>query len=270
MDLLFLLTIDCDLRVGNIPQRGHSLFTLLEVFDREGLSGHITWFLNENDFQITTNHPDFLEEVLRRGDTVGVHDHYEPLQGQYTFARVREYSAKSKERVEKFLKSQDQRDAEVIAHRNGCLVQNQTIYEALCDLGYKMASEIYPGKKGEDLNKLPAFDNSDIPIELQSYRHDPSNFSDCLSRKGALLHIPVLHLMIDFDFSRLDMSIDKCRARRIDTCIACWDFHPYEIQSQKGEVDKAKTELLRDILRKLKSDYSPHFVGFEEYYRMRG
>ncbi len=88
MEKLFLVTVDCDLRCDDMALRQESLDVLLEVFTETRVSGHTTWFLNENDFALTENHESFLIEVLRRGDTLGLHDHFEPFKGLYETAPI--------------------------------------------------------------------------------------------------------------------------------------------------------------------------------------
>ena len=72
MRALFLVTVDCDIRTEHRPTRDEAMHVLADVFARHGVGGHATWYLNENDFQVTLNHEAFLEQALRRGDTTAV------------------------------------------------------------------------------------------------------------------------------------------------------------------------------------------------------
>ncbi len=99
MNPLFLVTVDCDMRCDSVRLRQQSLDVLLEVFGEFGVDGHATWYLNENDFDLTTNHESFLSEALRRADTLGVHDHFESFGGRYERGRIRHFGRRSKQRV---------------------------------------------------------------------------------------------------------------------------------------------------------------------------
>ena len=79
MKLYFLISVDCDLRISSVVIRDRSLTSLLDLFEKQNIAGHITWFINENDFALTHNHADFLNEIVSRGDTIGLHDHIDYL-----------------------------------------------------------------------------------------------------------------------------------------------------------------------------------------------
>ncbi|HOL66345.1 MAG TPA: hypothetical protein PKX93_02680, partial [bacterium] len=159
---LFLITVDCDLRVDATGLRQETLEQLLAVFDGSGVSGHVTWFLNENDFQLTRYHKSFLDEAIRRGDTLGLHDHLDKMKRPLNKETVKQYCQASKRRVEDFLKKRKV-GRKILFHRNGCFLQEATVYAALRELGYTVCSDIYPGMAGLDHHGNIAYDNRLIP-----------------------------------------------------------------------------------------------------------
>ena len=139
-----VITVDADLRSDTVATRRETLDVLLGVFEDTGVAGHATWYLNENDFHITAEHPGFLREALRRGDTLGIHDHIDFMDGAFGVDAVEEYCSRSKTAVEGWLREHG-RPRSVIHHRNGCLVQRPSIYEALRNLEYRVVSDVWPG-----------------------------------------------------------------------------------------------------------------------------
>ena len=87
----------------SLSRRSKSMWIMIEAFAETGVSGHATWLLNENDFAITQNREPFLHEAIRRGDTLGVHDHLEPFEGVYEVGPIREFCGRSKYAVEDWL-----------------------------------------------------------------------------------------------------------------------------------------------------------------------
>ena len=122
MNKLFLVTIDCDLRCSQVSARQKSLDMLLQVFTETGVAGHNTWFINENDFSITENHESFLKEILSRGDSIGVHDHFESFRGVYDLEPIRDFCSRSKKKVEEWLdRSGYRKDIKLNNHINSQL-----------------------------------------------------------------------------------------------------------------------------------------------------
>ena len=200
MQDLLLITVDCDLRCDDVDLRQESLDILLQVFAEVGAAGHITWFLNENDFEITKNHESFLREALRRGDTLGLHDHIDWLDGRWEFEPILEYCRNSKETVETWLAQNGYSD-KVVYHRAGCLFQHPVEYVALKELGYTVISDVWPGNTRPNHTGHLAFDNRKLPVGIMPYRHDEGNFLDYTSRQGYFLHVPIMHMgLADLDF----------------------------------------------------------------------
>ncbi len=246
-----LVTVDCDLRAGDISLRQASLERLLEVFAAHGVAGHATWFLNENDFALTENHPTFLREVVRRGDTVGVHDHYEPFQGLYAAEPIQAFCARSKASVERWLAAEGYPDP-VIYHRNGCLVQHPEVYGALHNLGYAVVSEVYPGHALPDRSGYPAFDNRALPCGILPYYHDASNYDAFESTRGCFLHFPIMHMgLADLDWGTVAQWKEAFARRAVGDRMYVWLFHPYEIMNRErtGLADEAVQRLVASLGR---------------------
>lgn len=269
MQKLFLVTVDCDLRSHEISARQKSLDTLLEVFADAGVAGHTTWFLNENDFSITENHESFLKEILKRGDTIGVHDHFESFRGVYETAPVRDFCSQSKNRVEEWL-NRNGYSKNITIHRNGCLVQNETVYTVLKDLGYTTLSDILAGKSFPDRYGYPAFDNRSIPAGINPYRHNEANYKDYTSREGYFLHIPLFQMGIQFfDFVLMNRWIEAFSQKSVGTGVFSWIFHPYEIMNLEVCDDRTAVSpnfvtMLRSHLERLISEYDVTFVSIDE------
>lgn len=263
MRVLFLITVDCDLRCEDIGLRQESLEVLLDIFGEAGLAGHITWFANENDFRLTKDHQAFLHELLRRGDDLGVHDHFEPFKGVYERETIREFCRRSKETVERWLE-ENGRPMDMWLHRNGCLVQHSEVYSALKDLGYTVVSEVWPGNKRVTRDGYPAFDNRSVPIGTMPYRHDEENFLDWRSRKGHFVQVPVMHMgMKNLDYPLMDRWVQAFGEKSIDPGVMVWLFHPYEIL-ERDRISSEAVGILRSHLGRLKDEHGVTFAGMKE------
>jgi len=265
MRTLFLITVDCDLRCEDIGLRQKSLEALLQAFEETGVTGHITWFANENDFQLTRNHGSFLQEVLRREDSLGIHDHFESFKGVYEREAIRKFCRRSKEAMERWLE-ENGRPMRIRLHRNGCLVQHPEVYIALKDLGYTVVSEVWPGRKGKDRDGYPAFDNRSVPIGILPYRHDEMNFSDWNSQKGHFIQVPVTHMFLKkLDYSLMERWIQAFKEKSIDPGILLWLFHPYEILDESRQrISREAVELLKSHIERCRAKYRVEFATVEE------
>ena len=271
MRVLFLITVDCDLRCDDVDLRQESLEVLLDVFGEAELAGHITWFLNENDFYLTRNHEPFLMEVVRRGDGLGVHDHFERFRCVYQRETIRRFCLRSKETVERWLR-ENGHPMEVRLHRNGCLVQHPTIYAALKDLGYRVVSEVYPGKKGVDREDRPAYDNRSVPLGVMPYRHDEGNFMDWGSREGHFVQVPVMHMFLkNLDFKWMERWIGAFEQRHMEAGILLWLFHPYEVLGEdRRRISPEAVDVLRSHVERCRSEFGVKFANLEEALSLTG
>ncbi len=297
MKNLLLVTVDCDLRCNNIDLRQKSLDKLLEVFAEVKATGHITWFLNENDFVLTKKHQSFLIEAIQRGDTLGLHDHFELFKGQYEQLSILEFCRRSKGTLQEWLAKNGHND-EIIFHRNGALTQHPVIYAVLKELGYKVVSDVYPGHNGADLVKHPNpvesavlkeleykvvsdvypghsgadlvkhpfFNNRSMPPGIMPYRHDEENFQDYRCSKGNFLQIPIMHMgMADLDFIQMDHWLKLFANQSVESGVLLWLFHPYEILDDvRTKISIERLQILRSHLNKCRTEFKLNFTNMEE------
>lgn len=260
-----LITIDCDLRTDDVALRQASLDKLLQIFDEAGLAGHITWFLNENDFLITKNHGTFLEEALRRGDTLGVHDHFDSFEGILELGALRQFCGRSKRTVEEWLAAHGG-PKKVIYHRNGSLAQHPNIYLVLKELRYTVLSDVWPGNSLRDFNGCVVFDNRSLPPGIQPYRHDVENIQGYRSERGHFLQFPVTHVQVrDLNykvFERWQRAFSQASAEH---GIFLWAFHPYEILTREhGTLSRHFQNLVRAQIDCFANEYQMSFISMAE------
>ncbi len=275
MRTLFLVTVDCDLRADDPDARADGLRAVLEVLGEEGLAGRVTWFLNENDFRFTENHEDFLAEAAGRGDTIGIHDHFEPFTSQagdvalgYETRSVSAYCRASRDRVVGWLEREGY-PAQVRAHRNGYLAQAAEIYEALAELGYTLLSDIWPRHRSGDRGGA-WLDNSEIPVGIGPYRHDAHNFTEYTSREGRFVQAPIAAMFLGtFRYELLDRWLAASEQQGVDPAVFTWCLHPYEVLNDaRDAVSPGLVEVLRDHLRHIGANYDVEFVGLTQLEEM--
>ncbi len=259
MRKIFMITIDCDLRTDDVALRQAALEELLNSFARGGAAGHITWFVNENDFHLTINHPSFLREAIERGDTLGAHDHLEPLEGQYETEPLLERCGQTKQTIEEWLDEQGY-DLELTAHRTGCAVQRTVIYAVLQNLGYTVVSDIVPGRLHHDIRGNFAFDNTGIPIGINPYYHHLDDFTKYQSQQGFLLQFPMMNMVFcpylsswePFNWETVHAWEEAFSRKGEEVGVFVWTWHPYEILNEaRTEIDAQQVALLAQILSQL-------------------
>lgn len=264
---LFLMTVDCDhFRNSTQTLRRKTLETLLDTFSDTGLTGHVTWFINEMyyDYSLTKFHAPVVKEFARRGDTLGIHDHIDLLDGQWEYDLIHDYAKRSKESLAAWMDANGVRRP-IRCHRFGCLFQRQVAYEAIRDLGYEVVSDVWPGHDGVNHTQHFAFDNRDMPLGIRPYRHDAHNWQEHTSRKGCFLHIPVMHMYLgDFDMGIVKTWIERAGVGP-GPVVMTWLIHPYEVlNDEKTDVSPAKTDKLQRHLVEVGEQYQVRFVNMEE------
>lgn len=276
MRKLFLVTVDCDLRVDDVAVRQAGLDALLGVFADAGVAGHVTWFINESDFRPTELHEGFLHEIVARGDTLGVHDHLEPFRAksadvslEYDARSVLAYCGAARDRLAAWLDAHGY-DTPIVAHRNGCLAQAPQIYEALAELGYTVLSDVWPRHRGNDRRGRAAHDNTGIPLGIGPYRHDVENFQDYASRAGRFLQVPVAEMFLGpFRFETLQRWLDASEQQGVDPAVFTWCLHPYEvINDARDAPSPGMLGVLRDHLDRCRSEYAMEFASMGELARL--
>jgi hypothetical protein len=247
--------------------RQEMLRVLLALLEEKGAAGHTTWFLNENDFALTEKHEAFLHEALRRGDSLGIHDHIDFLAGRWEYDLIHECCRYSRDTVAAWLAAQGSSYV-LTHHRAGCLFQNATQYAVLRDLGYTVLSDVYPGDRSVNQTGYPSYDNRNIPPGILPYRHDPENFLDYESRTGCFLQVPVAHMYIynrDFVGETILRWEEAFRQRGVAGGPIVWCFHPYELLDRwSSRVSRELVRLLALQLDELVRDYGVEFVSLDE------
>ncbi len=268
METLFLPTVDCDhARESSIELRQQTFDALLEVFADVGAAGHTTWFLNETyyDFGTTTNHPAVVTEAVRRGDTIGVHDHIDNLDGQWELEPVLEMCTASLASVRAWLSAAGHPD-DVRAHRFGCLFQRPAAYEAIARLGYTVLSDIYPGDRSPNHTGHPSYDNVSLPIGISPYRHGADNFLDHQSTSGQFLELPVTQMYFEkLTYEKAEECIRAADERGESLAVLVLCFHPYELlDDPRTAVSPERVERLRALFKGLAARIGVRFANADE------
>ena len=268
MQTLFLPTVDCDhARESSVELRQQTFDALLEVFADVGAAGHTTWFLNETyyDFGTATNHPEVVSEALRRGDTIGVHDHIDNLDGRWELEPILEMCTDSLSSIQAWLRAVGH-PGEVRAHRFGCLFQHPTAYEAIARLGYTIVSDIYPGDRSPNHTGHPSYDNVDIPLGIPPYQHDADNFLDYRSTTGQFLQLPVTQMYFEkLTYEKAEECVRTADERREPLAVLVLCFHPYELLTDdRTAVSRERVERLRTLFSGLASRLGVRFASADE------
>lgn len=258
--VFFLVTVDGDLRVGTPAQQEAGIRALREVHRQQGLLGRTTWMINELDFHWTELHAGLLLELVDSGECIGIHDHLDTHYGE-AYASGLELMRSSKATLEAFLRNRG-RDVSVDAHRNGCAFQSEAWYRAQMELGYRIASDVWPGmawsgrmvcdgrppspwrQLGADEPAAIAMDNQAVPLTALPWRHDPANWLDCDSRGGHFLQVPITSMPL-IDRRRFEAAADNGRPQ----AFLLVDTHPYDMQDPStGDVSAERVEGYRQSL----------------------
>ena len=268
METLFLPTVDCDhARESSVELRQQTFDALLEVFADVGAAGHTTWFLNETyyDFGTTANHPGAVNEAARRGDTIGVHDHIDNLDGRWELEPILEMCTASLASVRTWLTAHGHPD-HIRAHRFGCLFQHPAAYEAIARLGYTILSDIYPGDRSPNHTGHPSYDNMDIPLGISPYRHDADNFLDYRSAAGQFLQLPVTQMYFEkLTYEKAEQCIRAADERREPLAVLVLCFHPYELlNDERTAVSPERVEGLRGLFKGLTARFGVLFASADE------
>lgn len=277
----YLFTVDGDLRIGDVEQQRAAIESLLRLLYEEGLAGEATWFINENDFAWTENHPSSLTEIVERGDAVGLHDHFDTHCIE-TYEDALPFAQRALQRLRRFLGDMDA-GVEVLAHRSGCLHQRLPFYQVVRHLGYRIVSDVWPGMvwRGrmvphrhrpfrwvEESEGAPLTENREVPLNGGWWRHDEGNWSDYRSEEGAFIQIPVVSFLLWNHYEQYE-RLKAAYMAAPEEVVLCSDIHPYDIQSDlTGAVDENALGLLRDTLRQIKADFSPQFMNVVRFAQM--
>ncbi|MFC1454108.1 hypothetical protein ACFLQL_02905 [Verrucomicrobiota bacterium] len=267
--VFFLMTIDCDLRTSSVVTRNASLMALVNAFRRSEIAGHVTWFLNENDFAITREHAEFIKAIAEAGDTIGSHDHIDYLNGKWEYEPIYVFCRKTRDHIRSFL-GKDR----VMAHRFGCLFQHPVAYKVLADLNYVICSDVAPETMHHNHTGELALDNRNVPVGILPYRHDEHNLNEYQRNSGQFAQFPIMKACLnkgwgpEIDQGLIDQWISASEKMGQDRCVLTFGFHPYEIVVPgKLDIDAVIVAKLEQFIALMKNKYHARFVSMEEYYQ---
>ena len=270
MQILFLITVDCDLRISSVVTRNESLMSLVKTFDKHGVSGHVTWFLNENDFAITHSHPEFLKEVIERGDTIAIHDHIDFLGSRWEYDAIYDFCSKSLTSVKNWLK-ENGCSKQISSHRFGCGFQRPAAYKAVVNLGYTISSDVCPETIWHNHTGEQSLDNTSVPIGILPYRHGPESINDYKTNSGPIFQIPYIEATLTrssqprFNRKLINSWIAGAESLGQERCVITFAFHPYEVVNiSKLRIDPKDIAWLGEVISIMRDDYSAHLVNIEE------
>ena len=245
-------------------ERGHEQYEaaveeLLAVFDRYGLRGKVTWFLNEADVQWTGRFPRLVREMAERGDEIALHTHFGGLFSGVVPSTVDDahrMCAAPKQRLDRFV------GTPCTAHRAGCFYQSALTYRAVRQAGLRIVSDVNPTRRTTDAEGR-LLDNADIPFDAAPWRHDEHNWTDHRSTDGWFLHVPVHSEGLE----GLGRLADRLGSHAPP--VVCWDIHPHEIQNLDGTLSVTRIRTLTHGLRKFGQTCAGEPMTFRDYARRR-
>ena len=277
----FFITMDCDTRIGNNVVQKEGILTLFDLYNELNLRERVTWFINNNDFNFTTVKKDILLEISHRGDSVGIHDHFESANiSDYKSAKI--FANRSLKKIIDFYDSNGIKE-QIISHRNGCLSQFSYVYKVLIELGYKVVSDVWPGKEwcskmiavDRKKNKWQVdhtmsdfsihIDNSHIPLNGTYWIHNENNAVEYTSREGSLIQLPI----VGCGGPCLDRKaiLETIKNNINNEVFLAWDIHPYDIQDEISQkTEKIKVNLYKKDIEWLINEYNPIFININDFY----
>ncbi len=271
----FLVTVDGDLRMGDVIQQRASVEAMRSIHADLGIIGKTTWFINEIDFMWSEQYGDLLLSLADSGETIGMHDHLDTnFAVSYTeiFALMRQ----SRQQVAEFFANAG-REVHLLAHRNGCFQQSKAAYRAAQELGYRWCSDVWPQtalyarmvcdkempspwrRLDKDEGGILT-DNSMVPLNGTPWRHDTHNWLDFTSTRGHFLQVPVTCAPF-IEWNRMRVAIDGAGER----AFLVLDTHPYDIQNfETGAIDPRKVSDLASDLRRVSEELDAQFIRMDQ------
>jgi hypothetical protein len=278
--VFFLVTVDGDLRVGTAAQQKAGIRAIRGEHLRQGLLGRTSWMVNELDFSWTEQHPAQLLELIDSGECIGIHDHLDTHHAE-DYASGLQMMRESKMKLEAFLHRHDRRIA-VDSHRNGCAFQSEAWYRAQLELGYRIVSDVWPGKVWSgrmvcdgrppspwrqldaDDPQAITMDNRVVPLNVVPWWHDPENWLDCESQSGPLLQVPITSMPL-VDRLRFEAAADNGRPH----AFLLVDTHPYDMQDPAtGDVSEERVEAYGKSLEWVRENFRAEPIRLDEVKRM--
>ena len=273
--IYFLVTVDGDLRVGDVAQQRAGVEAMRGIHAELGIAGRTTWFINEIDFKWTERHGDLLLDLADSGEALGLHDHLDTHRVE-CYEDILALMARSRQQVAEFFVHAG-REVPLLAHRNGCFQQSEAAYRAAQDLGYEWCSDVWPQTAlyarmvcdGEGLNPWRRLgkeeggiltDNMSVPLNGTPWRHDAHNWLDYTSRQGHFLQVPVTCAPF-IEWGRMQAAIDGAGEK----AFLVLDTHPYDLQdSSTGAVDLEKVADFTSDIRRVRDELEARFIRMDQ------
>jgi hypothetical protein len=272
----FLLTVDGDLRVGTLEQQEAGIRAIRQVHSDMGILGRTTWMINEVDFDWTGQHGRSLLEIVDSGECLGVHDHQDTHYAE-TYSEAVALMGRSRRRLAAFLEATG-RSVALPAHRNGCAIQSEPLYQAAIDLGYTIVSDVWPGVRwfarmvrdgpppncwrqmGDSDPDAILMDNRLIPLNGAAWRHAAGNWLDFKCREGPLLQVPITSMPL-VDRGRMEGAF----ADSGSTAFLVLDTHPYDMQDPAtGEISPDRVSDYRRSLEWVRDRFQATFIRLDQ------
>jgi hypothetical protein len=272
----FLVTVDGDLRIGTPEQQEVGIRAIRQVHADLGILGRTTWMINEIDFDWTGQHGRALLEIVDSGECLGIHDHQDTHYAE-TYTKALELMGRSWRRLAAFLEATG-RSVPLSAHRNGCAIQSEPLYQAAIDLGYVIVSDVWPGvrwyarmvrdgsgpnpwrRMGEYDPDAILMDNRLVPLAAIPWRHGPSNWLDFENQEGPLLQVPIT-CAPRVDETRMTEAV----ANSGSTAFLVLDTHPYDMQDPAtGEVSPERVSEYRLSLEWVRDRFQAAFIRLDQ------
>lgn len=272
------ITIDGDLRVGGVQQQRTAIRQIRQAHAALGLTGRVTWFINEHDFKWTTYHPDLLLELVESGEGIGLHDHVDSWYLENApAAELCSFFEESRQKLASFYLRHGWEPA-LQMHRNGCCVQGANLYQALENVGYTILSDVRPEMawwarmvKRDDsmfpwrcLNQRDPTaiftDNRAIPLRAAPWRHQFYDWLDQTPRPGSFLHVPIACVPW-IEQERVQAMVKNTPGHAVIVI----DTHPYDLQNQvTGAVCKQNVDRYLETIRWIRLTLDAVFIRMDQ------
>ncbi len=180
--VIICLSVDCDIRPGPALGSGHDW--LFDIFEKKGLQGNITYFINEK-YRYTEDHPQVLERILKNKDRAELHTHCERKINAGDYEGVLSEISSEKDELLDFIRKYDP-SYDFACFRSGTHAQGPALFRALKELNIPNDSSLVHEWQRNIYGKDT--DNRDIPancywlgeknlLEIPCWNHLPNMFS---------------------------------------------------------------------------------------------
>ncbi len=221
------ITVDGDAHgIPNALEKGMPL--LFKIFDRNGLSGKVTWFINER-YDWTGTYPHLLQQILYRGDRLEVHCHIESLIARDDFVQIYDEIARDRQKIESFSRRYLP-NYRISCFRSGSGDRSVKMMQALEELGFSYDSSITPGESFDVYGKM--ISDKDVPRSRNCYFLRPEEYKVPSNKPTQIVELPVYNAL--YGTPRL-----REKEKESDYPIVITNLiHPYNLVKKNGEINK--------------------------------